>query len=713
MKLLFGILFTTGIVASPLWAEEAVNPVAAEVPLTEAGQKLEARYFEQLKSLQTEISQAIPTAEEAKKSSYLKATEVESALESRKNEALAALKNNGKATGALNHFKKWHGEATKGLADAKEKLKQAEAMTGDPEVIAKAVKEAQEAHNGSQVNYDKAAAALKSSQAIADEAKLHEAKLTEEVEAARKALTEAQMQTEKALDELKLRGFLASDKLDTQLFKHYILFSATPQGLAKYSQQGREQEKLIETMLADTALMKQIVVADGANENQFGPAMKIYSDIQNASANAKNGAMQRLALAISLELAVPITVRAPESQTGGPTTVDPVKRYLHFEKAYLDGEMDPAFKDFTVWDYRMVIDGDESDEIVAWGRNMLRNYRPDHITNPDYRWRYLAVVASDVIYSNAYRKGDNPDLQFQQNILGIGGVCGRRAAFGRFILRSFGIPTTNIPQPAHAALTHWTPDGWVVCLGAGWGAGNTKTPYGKDVDFLASTQARTNEESFIQVKRAQIIGGVVGETPVFGLSSGQPGFWYGVSLYLQRTIIKQTKAVEQAAVGADLAEANESKEKKVVEAMIIGEEERKIVVGNDGTITIPAVACSKPTQSTEKIQFMKSHLGGMQLHYSRLGNPEEFQYSFDAPTAGTYALTVRVVTPSWKQHLLVAVNAATELIDIELPFTVGMWDTTQPVIITLTKGTNVLTFSRTEPIKGLTIKDITLAPVSK
>ena len=37
----------------------------------------------------------------------------------------------------------------------------------------------------------------------------------------------------------------------------------------------------------------------------------------------------------------------------------------------------------------MVVNGDEPDEILAWGREMLRNYRPDHIYNPDYGWRYV------------------------------------------------------------------------------------------------------------------------------------------------------------------------------------------------------------------------------------------------------------------------------------------------------------------------------------
>jgi len=61
---------------------------------------------------------------------------------------------------------------------------------------------------------------------------------------------------------------------------------------------------------------------------------------------------------------------------------------------------------------------------------------------------------------------------------------------------------------------------------------------------------------------------------------------------------------------------------------------------------------------------------------------------------------------------MLRVNNAKELIDIALPYTVGMWDKTQPVEITLVEGKNVLTFSREhEGLKGLTIKDFTLRPV--
>ena len=508
----------------------------------------------------------------------------------------------------------------------------------------------------------------------------------------------------------KLEQFLTSDQLDAQLVKCTVLTQATPQGLAEFAQQGKQQQALVDKLLADDDLMRQMLVADGAAGGRYGQAMKIYTDIQQASPRAKDGILQRFALGTSLEHAVPVGQRNAVDQTDAPTTVDPVKRYLHYEKAFLAGELDPGFKDLTAWDCRFVGNGDEPDEVLAWGREMLRNYHPDQISTSDYRWRYVEAVKTDVKYGSKDQKNDLPSLGFYQNIINTGGVCGRRAFFGRFILRCFGMPTLARPQPGHATLVHWTPAGWVINLGASWGWGTVEGNF--DTDFLAMTQARKVEAAYPEVQRAQWVGTVLGEPKAAGFGAAATGFWNGAALYRQRAIIEKAKAVTLAAVGTDIGEANESKEKEIVKAVTVTEADRKIVVDQNGVITIPAVACSTPTNSTGKIRFMKSYLGGMQLHYNRNGSAEGFEYTFDAPAAGKYALSARVVTVSPDQHLLVAANDAKEPVDIATPYTIGKWEQTQPVEVSLVKGKNVLRCSRGgENIKGMTIKDFTLKPV--
>ena len=423
-----------------------------------------------------------------------------------------------------------------------------------------------------------------------------------------------------------LNQFLSSDALDAKFAKFVVLHEATPQGLAGFAQQGKQHASLIEKMLADPKLMKQMLVADGAKSKrigrsngpaQYGQAMKIYADIHESSDKCSKGILQRLALAVSLEHSVPIVQSNPTANSDAAETVDPVQRYLHYEQAYLEGELDPAFEMLSTWELRMVVNGDEPDETLAWGREMLRNYRPDHIYNSNFGWRYVSIVTSDVKYGSENVKHDRPELQKYQNILMNGGVCGRRAFFGRFILRAFGVPTIARPSRGHGALAHWTPDGWVVNLGGAWGCGWTKTLYKQDVDFLASTQARTNREAYLKVKRAQWAGDVSGEKRTYGENDGDHGFWNGISLRVQREIIDQSKSVTLDALGEDLGEANEPTVAEKVMASPVTSADRKITYKGNGVISIPAAAYSKPTGNTREVTAMKSFDGGLQIYLPR------------------------------------------------------------------------------------------------
>jgi hypothetical protein len=710
MKIKTAAAFLTIIIAlaaGTASAQAQKSKQAERAEFTGTGQKLEQIYSTRLEILKKQIADSLPSVNKRAEAAYLKARQAEAAAEAR---ITAAQKRQGEintAKALVAHATgKWIGDADKGIAQAKAQLEKANTVDER--------KAAQDQLEKWQKNREEGMDALKQRQEALNKAERDRPTVEKELKEANEALAKAKSQTMQATKDLGLGALLTSDKRDGLLARHTVLSEATPRGLAAFAQQGEAQQTLVEQLLSAEPLMVQMLVADGAKDGKYGEAIQIYSDIQKASSKAREGHLQRLALAVALEHAVPIKQRNIATASNAPIHVNPVNRYLHFEKAFFDGELDPSFKDLTVWDYRMVVDGEEPDEILTWGRQMLRNYRPDHITTSDYGWRYVAAVRTDIRYGSQDNQYDQDDLHFFQNILKNGGICGRRAFFGRFILRAFGIPTTARPQRAHAALAHWTPDGWVVCLGGGWGVGWTKTHYNKDLDFLATTQARASGEPFMQIKRAQWIGDFAGEPRTYGLIGTQPHFWNGISLDTQRAIIEASKAKILAAVGEDIGEANESKEKEVIVEVKMTDEDRSVIVAADGVITIPAAATSKPTKSTGKIIFLNSGLGGKQLHYSRNGKHQVFEYTFDAPMAGRYALTARVVTPSWKQSLLLAVNDSQQPLEIALPFTVGMWDKTEAVEIELTKGSNLLRFSPTSEgnERGFSIRDFTLTPVS-
>jgi len=694
-----GALTAIAIGASSVWA---VRLEAAETPLTEFGQKLLERYTGMLTELQAEISKAVPAVGEQKKAAYLKAREVEQAAVGKVKTAQQRLNKAQTAQALVDHAWEWIGSDEKNIATAQAKLEQT-------------IKETE--HNAArqelirwQEHRDAGIRALRGRQEALVKAKREEPKLIRELNAAEEALAQTRDNILKALDGLDFGPLLASSSLDGKFAKYVVLIEATPRGLAEFAQQGKEQEVLVEALLADEELMIQMTVADGAKGGRYGRAMEIYTYIQKVSKKGGDSVLQRLALAVGLEHAVPVRRRNATGKTNAPKTVEPVNRYLHYEKAYLGGELDPGFNGLSVWDYRMVVNGYEPDEVLTWGRKMLRNYRPDHISNPDYHWRYVGLVRTDIPWGSQYNKYDLPELEFFQNILMNAGVCGRRAFFGRFILRAFGIPTTARASHKHAALCHWTPKGWVVNLGGGWGSGWVWGKGNKDLSFLAITQARENRKAFLQVKRAYWVGDVLGEKRTYGRHAAVPDFWNGVALRRQQTIIEEAEAAAREKRG----EANESNVKYTTDTATLTEANRKIVFGRDGVITIPAAATSKPTENTGKIVFMPSNLGGKQLHYNLRGKAESFEYTFEAPRAGSYSLSSRVVCPSWGQILLVSANGAKEPTSIELPLTVGMWEKTRAVEISVVKGKNVVTFSRRggdNLIRGLTIRDFTLTPV--
>ena len=208
----------------------------------------------------------------------------------------------------------------------------------------------------------------------------------------------------KALDSARplladLAPLLTSDALDSKLMKAAILRHGTPAGLAEFAQQSDAHQALLDKLFADEALMKQILKSGGANGGEYGESMQVYSAILEASELArKPGILQRLALGTALQQpwlddnhkgSVNGIVHADHSNPDGQ-----VARYLHYEKAYLAKELDPQFKDFNAWECRFITNDPYTNEELTWGRAMLRQFRPDHITNPDQKWRYTRVVKS-------------------------------------------------------------------------------------------------------------------------------------------------------------------------------------------------------------------------------------------------------------------------------------------------------------------------------
>ncbi len=679
----------TGTVA---WS---AKPLPA-APLTADGEKLKTEYTETLAALQVDITKALPTVSDAKKAAFAQAREAALKAATDADAAQAELGKIGAAKGSIDHANgKWIGGAEKGISAAKAALQKATT----PEAKAAAEKDLA----NWEANKKEGLAALKERTENYEKLKANEPTLRKAFDAAQAAMTQAKDEEMKLANSLftDLNSVLGTDKIDGKLVKANILTHATPYGLAAFAEKSAAEKTLVTQLLANEKLMKEMLLAGGARFGKYGEAMKIYAMIGKSSSKIDGEPFRRLALATALEHANPIAQGNAKAVTDGPAFVDPVKRYLHYEKAYLDGELDPAFKDLTTWEYRFVINHDVPDEISTWGRKMLQTYRPDHIYTPDYGWRYVAAVKTEVPYGSENQKYDVDTLHQHQNIAKNGGICGRRAFFGRFMLRSFGIPTWGVTQKAHAALSHWTPKGWVVNLGAGyqhsWWDKDDVSLSGNQ--FLLEAQAREHTDEYIKVLRAEWIGRILSEPAYNERKKIAGGFWSNLALFQSRTLA--AKSASLGPLGQELGEANE-KEQKVVSETVNAADQKASV--KNGVINIPSVAYTK---GTGKAAAMKSYSGGgMQIH--ALGGFKT-QYEFEAPAAGKYKLTAQVATIQGGQIFILSANTA-QPTESPVPYTLGAWQPTEPIEVTLEKGKNNLNFELKTGSRGVTIKDFSLSP---
>eukprot|EP00045_Choanoeca_perplexa_P004742 m.40227 g.40227 ORF g.40227 m.40227 type:complete len:355 (+) comp12736_c0_seq2:1284-2348(+) len=194
--------------------------------------------------------------------------------------------------------------------------------------------------------------------------------------------------------------------LDAAMVKCAVLVEATPSGLAAFAVQNASQEALVASLLNNTMLMRDMLVAGGANGGNYGQAMLIYSNIINSShvlqgrpvevstdalwdSRNQSTVLHRMALGVAVEQAVPIQHRWRTDY------VDPVVRYLRYEHAYLAGELDPFFEILTAFECRHLTDADATEDDVVWMRTTMENYRPDHVVK-DNPWRYAYAVHTEV-----------------------------------------------------------------------------------------------------------------------------------------------------------------------------------------------------------------------------------------------------------------------------------------------------------------------------
>ncbi|CAB9515208.1 Sulfatase-modifying factor enzyme 1 [Seminavis robusta] len=534
-----------------------------------------------------------------------------------------------------------------------------------------------------------------------------------------------------------------------------VLLQATPKGLAQYCASATDdQAKALVQLLQDPRqypLLETMVLAGGAKNGKYGAALELYNALEPHMIHPKDPVLQRLRLAVALELAEPIGAFHLDG-----IYIDPIHRYCHYQDAWRFGALDPVFGTvFGVWEMRMIVDSLAPDDQLAWCREMMRNYRPDHMLLAD-KWRYCRIVRSDVFYTGRPNWDPNRPLDFPQ-ILSGGGECGPRAWMGRFACKAFGIPTWGVKEPGHAAMSRWTADeGWVVCLGAAMKVAWWDSEHGLHFQVDAAARkvlapkddlGKPNVAYGVKILAMEWIAHLNGESPGQVVRNCMPdpkALWFSLSLMQRKRIAPPPSELDDDDDIVTIHNNNTKSQPPIpqLERLLLRNQtitEDIVTLGN-GTVIIPAANTSDPTKNTGNVLFMDSFLGGKQLFIKDKDGHVEYTLT-SPPPGGKYQLTchcVNVHDDKVKPPLLVTIDGGEDgddrgddgvilphaddklcsVYSVALPYTKGMWQETAPVVVEVPTGVSTckIALSRdgsTGTARGLVLKELKLVPLKK
>lgn len=521
-----------------------------------------------------------------------------------------------------------------------------------------------------------------------------------EIEKAAKAQEKAMKKCVKAANKIfEKLDMTESSSLQAAMLKGTIIMKATPEALAEFCEKEKMNGKLVDHLLKENGLMKDMLTNGGAANGNYTQALKIYTEILATKfpdeENEFTKVNKKVAMAVALELASPIFEFDTKIQ------VDPIRRYDHYEQAYRRGELDPAFPNFSIWELRHVVNCDATSDQLKWGRDMLMNYAPYITSITDVQKRYLYILETDVLTRNPTWTASP---RTYQQVLSGGGKDTPNAWFGRFICKAFGIPTWGCKQPGRVGLTRWTSEGWAAMNGADWDVCEWEGVAG--IDFKGEVDARAAHSSEDYYKKlvlleclADVMDGRRGEIPEEEKSILHPlRTWRSLAI-IQKALMLEPASPEkfertgEGGVKTDV--------EKYLEIYASGDPDDKIKT-KKGTIHIPT-GCNVSVYGN--VMEIPSFSGGKQLNFVGDGNVD-----FDLPSdleKKTYTITVEVCTVHLKQPpLLVSIDDG-EKKPIEVPYTEGEWKKTKGIEIELSGG-ETLSFSRVKPCLGLAIKKFML-----
>ena len=491
-----------------------------------------------------------------------------------------------------------------------------------------------------------------------------------------------------------------NESLETAVLKGSIILQATPVGLAEFVEQdSKKNAKLMKSLFKNPQLMKDMLINGGAKAGLYGPAMKIYSECTKdlpEDDDAISKICKKIAVAVALELCVPIT----EFDT--KVEVDPIARYNHYAEAFKNGELDPSFPHFSIWEMRHVINCDAPNEQLKWGREMLMNYAPYIAVITDPKWKYLYILKTDVLTRNP--TWTSSPRTYQQ-ILSGGGKEGPNAWFGRFICKTFGIPTWGVQQPegVPVAMTRWTEEGWEAMLGADWNKCYWDDLWGTDFKAEVEARAAFSEDEYYKKLTLLQLFAELSESRHGAIPEEERAIINPVRLWRSLSIIQKAIMIVPSEKDKYRREGEspvKTISEKYLEAFEIETDPEEVKM-KKGKIIVPPDSHGY----TDGNLLVMNHVNGGKQINLLADCAVEYEMPDDAEDK-VYSLILEVCTVHLKQSTLQVSVDGGDFVEVTIPYTVGEWKTLDPVSISLTPGCAVR-FTREKPSFGVAIKSIT------
>ena len=465
-----------------------------------------------------------------------------------------------------------------------------------------------------------------------------------------------------------------------------------------------------ELLLSKDDVMEDMLVNGGAKHGKYLEAYKLYCELLDLLEKDEESQFydchRRLAMATALELVAPISVFGTTD-----VFIDPKARFLHYVNAHKRGELDPTFPYFSAWEYRFIVDSDAENEELQWGRDQLLRYHPDMLRCRVPKFTYCKEVKTDV----GYRTPDwGEGRRTYRKLLSGGGKYGPRAWMGRFLCKSFGVPTFGCRQPGHAAMVRYAPEkGWITCFGGGieisWWENRDA------LDFQYEAHARLFEKDpmvyFQKVTLLECMSIAYCEPSVSRDCQFQgPNMLWNALVRAQRQYwARRANAAKE--VYKRGPSHGEPQQPCAISTFLSRKDEptddNQVEVNKEG-IRIPACAFN----TKRNISCTRCFTGGAQVHFEP-GQPGSIGYKLPADIPKQqYNLALKICTVHQaheKEFIYVTVNGI-EAGGIPLLYTVGAWLQTKSVKIDIGAG-DELKLARKDGSSstwGLSMRDLTL-----